>query len=75
MLRGHCDAEGRDYDAIEKTVLVGFDAAGDLDGFLAEMAGYAEAGFDLVSTGPTGGDPVAWTTTVVEDVVPRLAEL
>ncbi len=75
VLRRHCDDVGRDYDEIEKTVIAMGDPLGDRDGFLRDMAGYADLGISLVATMPTGDDPVAWATTVCEDVLPRLAEL
>ena len=75
VLRGHCDRLGTDYDAIEKTVIVMGDPAGDPDGFLTDMEAYAALGIDTVTTGPMAGDPVAWTTTVCERVVPRLGEI
>jgi hypothetical protein len=39
------------------------------------MGEYAALGIDLVTLVPMAEDPVAWTTTVVEDVLPRLAEV
>ncbi|CAN5347218.1 TIGR03560 family F420-dependent LLM class oxidoreductase [soil metagenome] len=75
VLRGHCDDLGTDYDAIEKSIIVMGDATGDPDGFVAEMAGYAALGIDTVCTGPDGDDPVAWTTGVVEHVIPRLEQI
>jgi F420-dependent oxidoreductase-like protein len=77
VLRRHCDDVGRDYDEIEKTMLntVGADPVDDPDGFVAEMAEYAALGISLVTLMPLGKDPAGWTTTVCEDVLPRLAEL
>lgn len=75
VLRGHCDEAGTDYDAIEKTIIGQLDPVGDPDGFLAAMGEYAVLGVDLVTLVPSGDDPVAWTTTVVEDVLPRLAQV
>ena len=75
VLRRHCDDAGRDYDEIEKTVIAMGDPAGDPEGFLRDMAAYAALGVTLVATSPAGDDPVAWTTTVCDDVLPRLAEL
>jgi F420-dependent oxidoreductase-like protein len=75
VLRRHCDDVGRDYAQIEKTVIAGGDPVGERDGFLREMAAYAELGISLVATSPRGDDPVAWTTAVCEDALPRLAEL
>ncbi|MGZ4487252.1 MAG: LLM class F420-dependent oxidoreductase [Nocardioides sp.] len=75
VLRRHCDDVGRDYDEIEKTVMPFGDPAGDPDAFLAEMEQYAALGVSLVTTMPQGDDPVAWASTVCEQVVPRLADL
>ena len=75
VLRRHCEEAGRDYDEIEKTVLAMGDPVGDPDGFLRDMQAYADLGVSLVTTMPTGDDPVAWTTTVCDSVLPRLAEV
>ena len=75
VLRGHCDAVGRDYEAIEKTMIVSTDPTADPDGFLAEMEPFAELGISMVATGPAGDDPVGWTSAVCERVVPRLDEI
>jgi len=75
VLRGHCDTLGTDYDAIEKTMIVGTDPTEDVDGFLRSMEPFAELGISMITVGPAGDDPVAWTTTMCEDLVPRLAEL
>ncbi|HVX55220.1 LLM class F420-dependent oxidoreductase [Nocardioides sp.] len=75
VLHGHCDALGRDYDAIEKTILTGTDPSQDLDGFLREMEAYAALGIGLVGFMPPTPDPVAFTTMLVSDVLPRLADI
>lgn len=75
VLRGHCEDAGTDYDAIQKTVLAQFDPVTDPDGFLTAMGEYAALGIDLVALMPMAEDPVAWTTAVVEGVLPRLAEV
>jgi F420-dependent oxidoreductase-like protein len=77
VLRGHCDDVGRDYDSIEKTVIGAGAAQVDEspDEFITRMAAYAELGVSLVTITPSGDDPVAWTTNLVENVVPRLAGL
>jgi F420-dependent oxidoreductase-like protein len=75
VLRRHCDDVGRDYDAIEKTFMGQLDPAADPDAFLSAMEQYAALGIDLVTIYPLTEDPVAWTTTVVRDVVPRLAQI
>jgi F420-dependent oxidoreductase-like protein len=75
VLRRHCDDVGRNYDEIDKTMIATGDPAADPDAFLAEMAEYAALGISLVTLTPPTDDPVAWTTQVCEDVVPRLAEV
>jgi F420-dependent oxidoreductase-like protein len=74
VLRDHCDAEGRDYDRIEKTVLFTGAPVDDVDGFLAEAAGYAELGVSEMQTMPDR-HPVEYTEQLAERVVPRLAEI
>jgi F420-dependent oxidoreductase-like protein len=76
VLRRHCDDLGRDYDAIEKTAIgAGGQAAESREELLTRMAAYANLGIDLVTFVPSGDDPVAWTTDVVETLVPALAAL
>ena len=73
VLRGHCDDVGRDYDEIEKTMILSADPFDD--GFLPLLEQYAALGIELVTMVPSGDDPVAWTTRMVEEVLPRMADL
>jgi len=75
VLRGHCDAEGRDYDAIDKTILGFAQPLDDPDGFLASMEAYAALGIDSVSLMPMTDDPVTWVTRLGDEVVPRVASI
>jgi F420-dependent oxidoreductase-like protein len=79
VLRGHCEAVGRDYDSIRKTIGGGGarqDAVEETDAFLREMEGYAALGVSLVTVSPPkGGDPQAWTERFTESVLPRLREI
>ena len=75
MLRAHCDAEGRDYDAIEKTIIGRVDPSGDVSGFLTEMEEYAKLGIDLVEVAPAMPDPARFVTLLGEKVVRPLAEI
>jgi F420-dependent oxidoreductase-like protein len=77
VLRRHCDEVGRDESTIRKTILYvgGALAAGDVDGFLTEMAGYAHAGIQDVIVMPTDNQPDAWIERLCAPAVPRLAEL
>jgi F420-dependent oxidoreductase-like protein len=75
VLRAHCEAEGTDYDAIEKTIIGRQDPIEDVDGFLADMERYAALGVDEVKLGAKTDDPAGWTEKVTERVIPRLSEL
>jgi F420-dependent oxidoreductase-like protein len=75
VLERHCADAGRDVAAIEKTMIYAGDPLEDVDGFLRQMTEYAAVGIELVTMMPIGDDPVAWTTRVCEDVLPRLGEI
>ena len=74
VLRSHCDAEGRDYDAITKTVLAVRPALADVDGFVAAAGEYAALGVTEMETMPDR-HPVEFAEQVAGRVLPRLAEL
>jgi F420-dependent oxidoreductase-like protein len=74
VLRSHCEAEGRDYDAILKTVLYQgqvFDA--DPDDLIADVRRYAALGVSQLNLMPDR-DPVEYAERVAE-IVPTLADL
>ena len=71
VLRGHCDTEGRDYDSIEKTVLVTQPALLDTDAWLAAAEAYARLGVTELQTMPDR-HPVEFATGIAEQVMPRL---
>jgi F420-dependent oxidoreductase-like protein len=75
VLRRHCDDLGRDYDAIEKTIIATGDPLADPDDFVRRMADYADLGISLITLTPPPDDPAGWTRGVCGDVLPRLAEL
>jgi F420-dependent oxidoreductase-like protein len=75
ILRGHCDALGRDFDAIRKTMIFHGDPLADWDGFMGEMEAYAKLGMSLVTMMPPTDDPEAWAIGMVSDVVPRLKQI
>lgn len=59
VLRGHCEALGRDYDAIQKTAIY-MGAPPDPSGhaeFVEEMRGYAAAGLDMIILMPLSEKP------------------
>lgn len=71
VLRRHCDDEGRDYQAIEKTVLLVKPVLADLDGALADVEGYAALGVGEVVVMPDR-HPVEFATRIAEQFLPRL---
>lgn len=75
VLRGHCEAEGRDFEEIEKTILVGLNPLDDVDAFLAAMGEMAKLGVDKVWVSNKVADPPAWAGEVCAQTVSRLAEL
>jgi F420-dependent oxidoreductase-like protein len=75
VLRGHCDALGRDYDSIQKTIIGRVDPDGDVGPFLAEMEQYAKLGISLVEVAPLPPDPARFVTSLGEKVLPRLAQI
>ncbi|HSZ39904.1 MAG TPA: LLM class F420-dependent oxidoreductase [Trebonia sp.] len=74
VLRAHCEAEGRDYDSIQKTIMGRVDPDAP-DEFLTQMEAYAALGIDLVEVSQPVPDPVAYVTTLGERVIPRLAQI
>jgi F420-dependent oxidoreductase-like protein len=78
VLKGHCEAEGRDYDEIEKTIIYSnVNQATEPDAFLSDMEEMAKLGIAKVwvSNNKVGGDPAAWADEVCAQTVSRLAEL
>lgn len=75
-LAGHCETEGTDYDAIEKTMLYTGPSTGDPlanpDAFLATMEQYAALGIEKVWVTIPGEDPVGWVEQMCERTVPQL---
>lgn len=74
VLERHCVDEDRDPATIRKTMLAFGNPTDDLDGFLSQMEAYAALGITQVDLMP-GKEPVAYTTGVCEQVVPRLASI
>jgi F420-dependent oxidoreductase-like protein len=75
VLRGHCEAEGRDYEAIEKTILVRGNPLDDVDGFLGRMEAMAGLGIDRAWVSNRVPDPPSWAAEVCERTVAPLADL
>ncbi len=78
VLKAHCDAVGRDYAEITKTIIYNGDALarGDAGAFLAEAEQYARIGVDTVIVVPPGGEAVdAWVERTCVPVVKNLADI
>ena len=75
VLRGHCDALGRDYDSIQKTIVAQVNPEGDVSEFLSAMEQYAALGIDLVEVAPGMPDPARWAALLGEKVVGPLAQI
>ena len=78
VLRGHCEREGRDYDAIQKTVLYNFDvgANGERVGQIIEdLRGLAHMGFDVAHGRVTDVASLTPLHQLGTDVVPAVADL
>lgn len=75
ILKGHCEAEGRDYNSIKKTMNGGGNPLSDVDGFLRDMEQYAALGISLVDLRNVPPDPAAFVSELGEKVVPRLSQI
>jgi Luciferase-like monooxygenase len=75
VLAGHCETEGRDPDAIQKTILGFADPLNDVDAFLTSMEEFATLGITLVEVMPLVPDPAAWVAQLGEKVIPRLRDI
>jgi F420-dependent oxidoreductase-like protein len=74
VLRSHCEAEGRDYDAIRKTVLAMLPALADVDGFLEAAERYADLGVSELEVMPDR-HPVEFAVEIGEKIAPRVAAI
>jgi F420-dependent oxidoreductase-like protein len=78
VLRAHCEAVGRDYDEIEKTVLYQFDvgAHGErVPQVIDELAGFAELGFGTAIGGVRGVWAVSPLERIGSEVITAVAAL
>ena len=78
VLRAHCEAEGRDYDEIEKTCYFAFDPGekGEKTGEIIDGLGrLAEQGFDSALGFVADVWKIAPLETIGSDVIPAVADL
>ncbi|UOZ02911.1 MULTISPECIES: LLM class F420-dependent oxidoreductase [unclassified Amycolatopsis] len=73
VLRGHCDAVGRDYDEIRTTILANNPrpTPDTRDEFVRSMADYAKLGIRTAIITPTTGAPAAW----IDGMAPAVSQL
>jgi F420-dependent oxidoreductase-like protein len=74
VLRAHCEAEGRDYEQITKTVLAVRPALADVDGFLTAAREYAALGVTEIEVMPDR-HPVEFAEQITERVLPGITGL
>jgi F420-dependent oxidoreductase-like protein len=74
VLRGHCEAENRAFDEVEKTVCAVRPALADVDAFLADVEKYAGLGVTEVMVMPDR-HPVEFASQLAERVVPRVLSM
>ncbi|MET8772610.1 LLM class F420-dependent oxidoreductase [Streptomyces sp. NPDC004658] len=77
VLRRHCEAVGRDYDTVRKTIAYSGEPVteGDLDAFLRDIEGYTGLGLDTVILVPRRGETSRWMERFAAPAVERLAGL
>ncbi|GAY07430.1 LLM class F420-dependent oxidoreductase [Pseudonocardia sp. N23] len=78
VLRGHCEAVGRDYDEIEKTVMFPLDPGADgenVDTILEQMAGLAKLGVTHVHGWVPGVAAITPLEILGEKVIPEADKL
>jgi F420-dependent oxidoreductase-like protein len=78
VLRSHCEAEGRDYDEIEKTCIYRFDVGerGErASQVVDQLAGLAELGIDMAIGGVTGVWGLKPLEVIGSEVIPAVAGL
>lgn len=77
VLRGHCEREGTDFDAISKTILWTASVEPDVSGaaFVEHMRGFADVGVEEVHVMHFGGEPVRFVRALGDHVVGPLHEV
>ncbi|MDQ2797983.1 MAG: LLM class F420-dependent oxidoreductase, partial [Actinomycetota bacterium] len=78
VLRGHCAALGRDYDDIEKTVMMQLDPGENgenVDKILEQLAAMAKLGIQHVHTGVPNAADLSRIRVFGEKIIPAAASL
>jgi F420-dependent oxidoreductase-like protein len=74
VLRQHCEAVGRDYDTVYKTVLYSFDPSRGTQRIIDELGALAELGFDAAIGQVAGVWDVAPVEVIGSEVIPVVAD-
>ncbi len=77
ILREHCDAVGRNYDEIDKTMIrpMGFGGGSSPDQVVQTLGEFAEAGVQTVLGALLGVESMTAIETVGRDVIPQIKNL
>jgi F420-dependent oxidoreductase-like protein len=75
VLDQHCEAIGRDPKEIVRTAINIGDPLEDVDAFLGKMDQFAEAGISQIWVTAQAPDPAGYVSRLVDDVLPRLAQI
>jgi alkanesulfonate monooxygenase len=73
VLRGHCEREGRDYDAIEKTTILGINAESEPGEVLDQLRAMHETGFTVAYISLRGTEPLSRLEMLGSHVLPEIA--
>ena len=72
VLRAHCEREGRDYDAIEKTTVLALEPSTARDDLLTTLRGLREVGFTVAYVSGKHADPLR-TVDLLSEVIPEIS--
>jgi hypothetical protein len=73
VLRAHCDAEGRDYDTVEKTVTLPGDVSNGPGALVHQLGRLHELGFTVAHLMVPGLTPLDTVETIGSAVIPEIA--
>ena len=75
VLRQHCDAVGRNYDEIEKTIIRRMDLSEGTDKVVQDLGEYAAAGVQHCLGHLSGVEDIKPIERVARDIIPQIARM
>jgi len=78
VLRGHCETEGRDYDSVEKTIMMPLDIGDkgeNIPAILERMRGFAALGVAEVHVSVPGVSETERLELIGRELIPAMAEM